>query len=189
MEKQKNSQPQAHTKTFLEPDKIFDQIPLDRGLKVADFGCGAGHFTLEAARRVGETGQVFCLDILPQALESVESVSSLELLDNIETKRVNLEAKNGSGLEDGSVDVVVMKDMLFMNEDKKTIIEEAYRVLVSRGMLLIVEWGENIETIGPEKERRIKKEDIVRLVQEIGFDDIKSLSVGDYHYGFLAYKK
>ena len=68
-------------------------MALNQGLKVADFGCGAGHFTLEAARRVGNTGQVFCLDILPQALESVESSASLELLDNIQTKRVNLEAK------------------------------------------------------------------------------------------------
>jgi len=177
------------TKIFLEPNKIFDQIGIKEGSFVADFGTGAGHFTLEAARRVGETGRVVALDILPQALESIESQASMQSLDNIETKRVNLEKEGGSLLEDASVNFVIAKDMLFMNEDKKVIMQEIFRVLVLGGQVLFVEWNKEGDVkIGPPQEKRIRKEDIIQMGHEVGFHDEKTLDVGDYHYGYVFVK-
>ncbi|QQS61724.1 MAG: methyltransferase domain-containing protein [Candidatus Moraniibacteriota bacterium] len=178
------------TKSFLEPNKIFDQIPIRLGMHVADFGTGAGHFTIEAARRVAPSGKVYALDILTQALESVESRAMMESLNSIETRRVNLEKLGGSTLDDASIDLVIAKDILFMNQDKKVILEEIVRVLALGGMVFLAEWDSDPSNVlGPPLEKRLRKEDLLKLAYEVGLGDERVVSVGDYHYGFLFIKK
>ncbi len=183
-------QTSSQTKSFLDPKRIFDQLGNVVGFRIADFGSGAGHFSLEAARRVGKTGKVYALDILPQALESIESRALMESLDVIETKRVNLEKLGGSFLEDASMNMVIAKDMLFMNENKSIIIQEICRVLVLGGKALFVEWNSDQDNhIGPSREKRVLAEDLLQFVHECSFGDEKKIEVGDYHYGFLVTKK
>jgi ubiquinone/menaquinone biosynthesis C-methylase UbiE len=176
------------TKTFLEPDKIFDQVSLDVGDSVADFGVGAGHFSIEAARRVGKTGRVYSLDVLSSALESIESRAALENLECIEGCRVNFERVGGSGLADSSVSLVIVKDVLFMNEDKRSILTEAFRVLALGGHMLVIEWKNASSPIGPSIDKRISEEELLRLAKEVGFSGERRIEVGDYHYGFLFEK-
>lgn len=186
---QPNSQSPA-TKSFLEPSKIFDQINIRPGMHVADFGTGAGLFTIEAARRIGSSGKVYALDILPQALESVESRAMMENLNSIETRRVNLEKLGGSTLDDASIDLVIAKDILFMNKDKKIIFEEIARVLALGAMAFLAEWNSDPDNIlGPPRESRVSQEELTRLAHEVGLGEERSLSVGDYHYGYLFIKK
>ncbi len=180
----------SQTKSFLDPKKIFDQLGDLSGFRIADFGSGAGHFSLEAARRVGKMGKVYALDILPQALEAIESRALMESLDCIETKRVNLEKLGGSCLEDISMNMVIAKDMLFMNENKLIILQEICRVLVLGGRALLIEWNNDQDNhLGPSREKRVLPEDLLRLVYECGFGDEKKIEVGDYHYGFIVTKK
>ena len=173
---------------FLDPQSIFDQVDLAPGSVVADFGCGAGHFSLEAARRVLQTGKVYALDILPQALESIESRARLEGMQHLLAKRVNLEQEGGSTLSDESVDLVIIKDMLFMNDRKDLILQEAYRVLKFGGQALVIEWKAETGTVGPEASRRIPPEELRKLLEETGFQILKEIDAGDFHYGFLAQK-
>jgi len=174
---------------FLNPPLIVKQADVKQGEVVADFGCGAGYFSLACAQAVGTDGTVTAFDILPQALESVESRAKVMHLSNITTKRVNLEKERGSGLEDGSMNWVVMKDMLFQNKDKKSVLAEAYRVLRHGGKALIVEWKAMDATIGPAKDTRIGQEDLTRLVHEIGFTVGRTVDAGPYHYSFIAEKE
>ena len=61
---------------FVDPVAVVNQLPVEPGNQVADFGCGSGYFSFEFARRVGmETGRVHALDVLPSALEAVASQS------------------------------------------------------------------------------------------------------------------
>jgi len=178
----------SETKTFLEPKKIFDAVSLDRGSIVADFGSGAGHFSLEAARRVGAEGKVYALDILPQALESIASRAAMENLDNIETRRVNFETPGGSTLEDASVNFAVVKDALFMNENREAVLEEVFRVLSLGSRILVIEWSEGDVSIGPPKENRIPKEHLLKMAGSVGFSGEQEVAVGDYHYGMVFRK-
>lgn len=174
---------------FLNPPLIVRQADVKPGEVVADFGSGAGYFSLACAQAVGADGTVHAFDILPQALESVESRAKVMRLSNITTKRVNLEKERGSGLEDGIMDWVVLKDMLFQNKDKKSVLAEAYRVLRHGGKALIVEWRAVEATIGPSKEARIGQEELTRLVRDVGFAVGKEIDAGPYHYAFIAEKE
>lgn len=173
---------------FIDPQAVLDQLDIREGMKVADFGCGAGHFSLAAAKKVGEKGIVFAIDILSDKLETVRSQAKNLGLTNIIAKRENLELKNGSNLPDRSVDWVIIKDMLYQNKEKEKILVEAGRILAEKGKILTVEWITENTSIGPQKELRISKDNLIDLIQKNGLGVLKEVKAGDFHYGLVLIK-
>ena len=187
--KQENSQRESFFQIkFADPQAIVDQLEIGPGMVVADFGCGAGFFSLPIAKKVGEEGKVFALDVLSDKLESVESQAKTLNLTNIVTQRVNLEAPGGSKLEAESADWVIMKDILFQNKGKDKILEEAKRILKKGGQVLIIEWNKEDTNIGPEKELRVFKETLVDLARKNDWTMNKEIEVGTFHYGLILKK-
>jgi ubiquinone/menaquinone biosynthesis C-methylase UbiE len=173
---------------FIDPQAVLDQLEIRDGMRVADFGCGAGHFSLVAAKKVGKNGMVFAIDVLPEKLETVQSQAKNLGITNIQVKRENLELENGSGLPDKSANWVIIKDMLYQNKNKEGIILEAKRVLVSGGSILIVEWIMEKTSIGPQKKLRVKERDLVEMAQKNGLKAGKKVEAGDFHYGLVLIK-
>lgn len=173
---------------FINPQKILAQIELEPGTVAADFGCGSGYFSVPLSKAVGEGGKVYCLDVLPSALETVESKKNSESLNNLFTKRANFEKDGGSGFEDKSLDLAVVKDVLFQNKDHGTIIKEAFRTLKENGKLLLIEWEKGKPGIGPSDNLRLDKKETLELCQQTGFKFIKEIEAGDFHFAFLFKK-
>ncbi len=174
--------------TFVDPVTVVNQLKIEQGAIVADFGCGAGYFSFEFAKRVGDAGKVYALDVLPSALEVVTSGAKNYNLANVIPKRVNLERENGSGLSSQSVDWVVIKDILFQNQKKHIIFSEVYRILKTGGQAIIMEWDPSESLVGPDAELRISKEELKKLVNDAHLSIKEEVNVGGYHYAFLITK-
>jgi ubiquinone/menaquinone biosynthesis C-methylase UbiE len=101
------------------------------GSRVLDFGCGTGHYTLAAARAVGRGGFVHAADAHPAALEIVERDAARLNIQNIETIFTDLE----TGLDDASVDAVLLFNVLGGRNDIKALLSEMRRVLKPGGVL------------------------------------------------------
>lgn len=177
------------TTHFMDPLSIIAQLEIPRGSIVADFGCGAGYFSIPLSQTVGKKGMVYSLDILPQALESVESGAKIAGINNIVTRRANLENNEGSGLNENSVDWVILKDILFQNKKKGVIIKEAYRVLKPKGKALIVEWSNKNFSVGPEKKLRISGEALLHFIRKNKFSVGKIIKAGNFHYAMVVEKE
>ncbi|HEX8974515.1 MAG TPA: class I SAM-dependent methyltransferase [Patescibacteria group bacterium] len=180
---------------FLDPKAIIAQLDVEIGSYAADFGCGPGYFSLPFSKAVGFNGKVFALDVLPQALETVESKAKTSGIGNILTKRVNLEKENGSQLEAESLDWVIIKDILFQNQNKEAIAREAYRILKNQGKALVVEWDQkacelspDAPTIGPECALRISEAELEKMFTDCGFKIAKKIDAGNFHCAFVAEK-
>ena len=173
---------------FIDPDFVLDQVDVHPGMKVADFGCGTGYFSLAVARLIGEEGIVYALDILPQRLESVASNAKNSNLTNIVVRRANLENKDGSKLEGDSLDLVIIKDMLFQNKKKKEILEEARRVVKAGANILVVEWKMATANIGPDVSLRISRDALFDLAQQANLSVLKDIDAGNFHFGLLLGK-
>lgn len=173
---------------FVNPKKIVEQLDVAEGSVVADFGCGMGHFSLEMSKKIGETGIVYALDVLPEKLESVISGAKGIGMTNVIAKRVNLEKEKGSGLNDNSVDWVVMKDMLFQNKGKAVVLTEACRVLKPGGRILIIEWKMENVSVGPIRELRISEEALKTVAQKVGLKMLEKIFAGDFHFAFVFVK-
>jgi SAM-dependent methyltransferase len=67
----------------LQIDRVMNILGIKSGVSVADIGAGSGWFTVRAAKRVGETGQVFAVDINPASIEHITKRSVDEGFKNI----------------------------------------------------------------------------------------------------------
>lgn len=173
---------------FVDPVQALNGLPIQDGQKAVDFGCGAGYFSFEFAKRVGPEGQVISLDILPSALEAVASRAKALGLQNLETRRANLERADGAQLLAESMDWVIIKDMLFQNSNKQVILEEALRVLKPLGHAFVMEWKPESLGVGPSKDVRIAPAELQALLTAVGFQIVQELPVGGFHYAFLVKK-
>lgn len=174
--------------SFADPSAIVDQLHIEPGSHVADFGCGSGFFSFEFAKRVGAEGTVHALDILPSALEAVASRAKILNLSNIVTQRANLEKENGSGLPPQSMDWVVIKDILFQNKDRNVILREVSRILKPGGHAILMEWSPKETLVGPDVALRISPDSLRTLVAAVDLAVEKELEVGGFHYAFLVKK-
>jgi SAM-dependent methyltransferase len=67
----------------LQIDRVMDILGVTQGRNVADIGAGSGWFTVRAARRVGESGKVYAVDINPEAVRYIQERAQKEGLHNI----------------------------------------------------------------------------------------------------------
>lgn len=174
--------------SFVDPKKIIKMAGIKCGDRVADFGCGAGYFSIPAATIVGEGGEIYSFDVLPSAIEAVESHAKVQGVDNIIVKRVNLEKENSTKLANESVDWVIIKDVLFQNgKGRQGILKEAKRILKSGGSILVMEWNNNL-AIGPDSKSRITTKDMIDMIFAEDFVFKNQTDAGDYHYVVTATK-
>jgi ubiquinone/menaquinone biosynthesis C-methylase UbiE len=180
--------PKGYELKFIDPEKVINQLDFKAGMNIADFGSGTGYFAFSLAKKVGDQGIVYALDILKEKLETIESQAKLLGITNIVTKRVNLEKEGGSTLGDDSVEWVVMVNMLFQNKDKNLVMAEAKRVLKTQGKILVIEWNDYSASIGPEKNLRISEEEMENIANENGLGILKKMEISDFHYGIVLVK-
>ena len=173
--------------SIFDPGEILDKIGVEPEMVAADFGCGSGYFVMELAKRVGEKGKIFAIDVVPQALESARSLAKMKGFFNIETRWANLEKT--STLAEKSCDLVIASNLFFQVDKKfwENIIEEIYKVLKVGGRVLVIDWDSK-SVLGPPKENRVGSDFIKDLFSE-KFKAGKKMEVSDTHWGLLFIKK
>src|SRR5256885_15774464 len=88
----------------LQVNRVMDTLGIVPGKTVADIGAGSGFFTLLAARRVGDTGMVYAVDINPEAIQHIDARLKKEDLHNVKT----ILGKPNNPLLPASVDAVLL---------------------------------------------------------------------------------
>jgi SAM-dependent methyltransferase len=69
----------------LQIERVMDVLKIKEGSNVADIGAGSGWFTVRAARRVGQGGKVYAVDINRDYLNYIEERAKRENLPNVQT--------------------------------------------------------------------------------------------------------
>ncbi len=121
----------------IDGEIFFRSIGITGPIRVLDLGAGSGHYTIPAARVVGEHGHVYAMDKNPGSLEDIAKSARNMGLDNISTIRAQGESR--IDLEDNFVDVVLTYDMLhYMEKDERRLLyQEIKRVLRPSGLLSV----------------------------------------------------
>ncbi|MGA1047213.1 MAG: class I SAM-dependent methyltransferase [Minisyncoccia bacterium] len=172
---------------FLSPREIVEQFKVSANSHIADFGSGAGDFSIAIAEVVSNNGKVYAIDVLESAHQSLRSRYKIKGITNIELILANIECDSGSNLPQESVDLVMIHNIMFQVSNKKKLIQEAYRVLKDTGKLAMIEWSMS-SPIGPPQNLRLPERELISLIQNNGFEVDYRVEAGKYHYGYIFNK-
>jgi len=129
---------EADFKEWLEANaiEVLREIGIGEGRTPLDYGSGSGAFAIPAARIVGREGKVYVLDTDAEALATLRAKANGEGLRNVETTAVD-ESAPAIPLARGSVDTILLYDMLQLVEDKRSLLAELCRALKPTGFLSV----------------------------------------------------
>jgi len=187
-----------NAEVFLNPSRIVAATGIQTGMKVADFGCGSGFFARAAAHLVGPRGEVWAIDADRPMLARL---ATMALIEGVEAQlRVlpgNVERRGGSGLPDGSMDVVIVANILFSAHNHRALADEIHRVLKNNhtgaqggfGRAVIIDWTDSFGGVGPSAEHIIGPKAAWTLFESAGFVILQELPAGSHHWGFVVGKK
>ena len=111
------------------PTAVADLQP---GERVLDLGSGGGIDVLLSARRVGETGFVYGVDMTDEMLELARLNANKTDVTNVEFLKGTIE---DVPLPDSSIDVVISNCVINLSTDKPQVFAEMYRLLVPGGRI------------------------------------------------------
>lgn len=170
---------------FSDPESVISQSYIAEGMTVADFGAGVGFYALALAKKVGEYGRVFAVDVLPDHLRKLANEAAHQGFHNIDVIQSDLESDKGSGLLTASVDRIIVANTLFQAEHPEKIVKEAKRVLKHDGKIAVVDWIDSFNHIGPHPDNIITKEEARKYFEDEGFALESFIDAGSHHYGML----
>ncbi|MFT5303766.1 MAG: outer membrane protein assembly factor BamB [Mariniblastus sp.] len=116
---------------------IVDACGIKSGQTVADVGAGTGLFSRLFAKRVGQDGQVFAVDIAPRFIEHIDTESAKSSIQNIKTVLCDDDSVN---LPANSADVVFICDTYHHFEYPNSTLTSIHQALKPEGRLIVIDF-------------------------------------------------
>ncbi len=175
---------------FSEPEKNLKQFGISDSMRVVDLGAGSGFYTLAAARMMqGGPGKVYACEVQQELAQELRSaVEKDHLSSNVEIVWANIEKKGGTKLADESMDAGIISNVLFQIEDKNSFSREVARIIKKDGKILVIDWTESFNHMGPHPDHVVTKETARALFERAGFTIMKEIDAGAHHYGIIFKK-
>src|SRR5256885_3026052 len=133
----------------LQAQRVMDILGIHPGSNVADIGAGSGWFTVRAAKRVGENGTVYAVDINPEAIKYIDERARKEAIHNVHTI---LGAEDDPKLPANSIDSVLMLKTYHEIAEPVRLLENLRKSLHSGARIGIIDRNGNGEDHGIQQD-------------------------------------
>tara|TARA_Y100001970_G_C14051874_1_gene759389 strand:+ start:418 stop:969 length:552 start_codon:yes stop_codon:yes gene_type:complete len=174
---------------LLDTSVLLEKGHVVPGMHVADFGCGkTGHIVFPISTQVGEDGIVYAVDILQDALRSVDKRAKSQGMSNVYTIWSDLERVGKTCIVENSLDLIYIVNVLSIAHNRHAYLEEAQRLLKNKGRIVVVDWVSDALPIAPKQEACVAFENIEQWARMSGFGVQEKFTVGKYHGGVVLYR-
>ncbi len=165
----------------------LDLLDLKEGAVLLDVGAGPGLHSLLAARRVGETGLVYAIDIAPEALAYLGTLQAAQGITNIE--RIQADAKELQALP-RRADAALVTFMLHHDPGAAGLLANVARWLRPGARALIAEFDPAGPCEkGPERERRLAQPLVKAWCEAAGLHVVHEEQQTPEHYLLVVQSK
>ncbi len=144
-------------KKILPVGHILQEMNIQRGDTLLDFGCGIGYFSIPALDFVGDEGSVIAVDV---------SIDMLQELGKRADYRKNLKIVHADSLIGLTANIILLSMVLHEVDNPKEFLQICFAVLKPHGRIIVIDWQKK-ETglMGPPVEERLTKEEVIQLTQ------------------------
>jgi ubiquinone/menaquinone biosynthesis C-methylase UbiE len=133
----------------LQVQRVMDILGIHLGSNVADIGAGSGWFTVRAAKRAGERGTVYAVDINPEAISYIDERVRREGIHNV---HIILGTQDDPKLPDSSVDSVLILKTYHEIAEPVLLLQNLRKSLRSGARIGIIDRNGNGEDHGIQKD-------------------------------------
>jgi SAM-dependent methyltransferase len=144
----------------LQINRVMDILGITSGKSVADIGAGSGWFSVRAAKRIGPTGNLYAVDINPEAVHYIENRAHKEQLANIKTI---LSKPDDPLLPANTVDAVLLLKTYHEVAHPITLLRNLHPALRPNAKIGIIDRNGNGENHG------VGREIVIREAKDAGY--------------------
>jgi len=153
-----------------DPEAVFGHLALQTGMVFVDAGCGAGEYSLHAARLLGEKGRVIALDSVELSVERLNGLSREDGEAAVTARVCDITAP--LPLDTAGADVIMLSTVLHIKSVRdraERMFTEFRRVLRPDGMLAVLECRKVEANFGPPLHSRLSPDEVEALAAPCGF--------------------
>jgi len=146
---------------------MHEQLQVKPGMTVCDMGCGSGYHTVPLALMVGETGKVLAVDVQPEMIDMLKT--------NVEKRGLKNVVPINSLFHDPQLpadtcDMILMVDVYHEFSHPVQMLEGMRRALKKDGLLVLVEFRAEDDTVPIKPEHKMSKAQINKEMAANGFE-------------------
>ena len=166
-----------------KPDEVIAALDLKPGETLVDIGAGSGYFTFRFARKVGDSGRVYAVDI--------NSDMILYMNRHIRDKKVRNVTTILSAPDDPLVPDVPVNRFFVCNtwhhvQSRPRYIALMKKMLKPGGQIVVVDYKKKQLPVGPPPEMKLAKREVIAELEAGGFKLAKEHDFLPYQY-FLVF--
>jgi ubiquinone/menaquinone biosynthesis C-methylase UbiE len=162
----------------LDADRVFTLLPIRPYQKVADIGCGTGHFSLPLAKYLYD-GTVYVVDTKPEMLEATREKLMPYRFSNVEF----IKSKETSvPISSASLDGALISCVLYQASDRAALLRSVSSLMQHGGWIAIIEWYKRDTPDGPAIANRVSEDEIKTMAVDNKLRFVSVRSLGDSHY-------
>lgn len=170
---------------YLPKKNILSALGDVNGKTLVDIGIETGYYTEDFSKAVGQSGKVFSVDLNLKVNEMISyKTKSLKNVTN------TVSNENRIPIETSTIDVCISVDSFHRFDDKDMVVKEIQRFLKPRGRFIVVDFNPKVPPPpGPQTRNRVLSQDLILVVEDVGFRFLRKYEVGMYHYCVLFESK
>ena len=154
---------------------------ITEGMNVLDIGCGMGFFSIPAARLVGDSGKVVCVDLQEKMIKGlIKRAEKAGVLHRIDARTCSLSSLELNDIA-GKIDFALAFALIHEVPDKARLLSEIGDTMKQTGKLLIAEPTGHVS--------KTEFHDTVAIAQKAGFEVIDNMAIRRNHVVLLGKKK
>ena len=149
---------------------MLNNLGLRPKMTVCDMGCGNGFHTLKIAQLLGDQGQVYAVDVQPTMLKLLRERMEEQGLENVVPI---LGSFHHPRLPNKSVDLILLVDVYHEFSHPVHMLDAMKQSLTKDGLIVLVEFREEDETVPIKPLHKMSKEQINREMNANGLNLVK----------------
>jgi hypothetical protein len=166
---------------FLNPTRLINDLDIRPGSNVLEIGLPIGFFAPALLNKVGDEGLVY---VAGPNQDSFGKLSHLKSRKNLQP-RLLADILTGEAIPTGEIDTVILTNLL-----SSTIKPDSFCLAIGQFMnanseIILIDWDNKDKNVGPLMERRVTKEDALKLMHSCGMRFKRVLNLPGYHYGMV----
>ena len=166
-----------------KPDEVIAALDLKAGETLADIGAGSGYFSSRFARKLGDSGRVYAVDINSDMILYMNRHIRDNKLKNVTTI---LSDPDDPLLQDASINRFFICNTWHHIQNRAKYIALMKKMLKSGGQIVLIDYKKEQLPVGPPPEMKLAREDVIREMEVNGFKLAKENTFLPYQY-FLVF--